>query len=146
MKRYSEEAQYDWHDMVEDPEGEWMRADEVLPRIAELEARANPQDLLNLLRGEFASLSIGFNEDHACNYVIAAGWRDEYGFYGGGRDDDHIQWPSDEERDKAVRENSVWTIQWYPDTPVGFYCVGASTFEAAAKYALTFAERPTDGR
>jgi hypothetical protein len=38
MKRYSEETQYDWHDMVEDPDGEWMRADEVLPRIAELEA------------------------------------------------------------------------------------------------------------
>lgn len=37
---------------------------------------------------------------------------------------------------KAIRENSVWTIQWYPDTPVGFACVGASTFEAAARFAL----------
>lgn len=94
-----------------------------------------PQDLLTLLRGEFSSLTIGFNENHACNYTTAQGWHDD-GFYGGGRDGDHIEWASEDERQKALRENSVWTIQWYPDTPVGFRCVGASTFEAAARFAL----------
>jgi hypothetical protein len=54
----------------------------------------------------------------------------------GGADNERITWSSDEERLKAIRENSVWTIQWCPETPVGFCCVGASTFEAAAHYAL----------
>jgi len=96
----------------------------------------NPQELLTLLKGEFSSLTIGFNDDHACNYATAQSWHDEWEQYGGDADDDRIEWVSEEERLKAIRENSVWTIQWYPDTPVGFYCVGASTFEAAARFAL----------
>lgn len=95
----------------------------------------SPTDLLALLQGEFSSLTIGFNDDHACNYVTAQGYRDKFGRYSGD-DEDIIDWVSPEEREKALRENSVWTIQWYPATPVGFYCVGASTFEAACEYAL----------
>ncbi len=95
----------------------------------------DPERLLKLLKGEFSCLTIGFNDDHTPNYVNAQRWADEYGEYRGD-DDDRIHWVSEEERQKAIRENSVWTIQWYPDTPVGFCCVGASTFEAAATYAL----------
>lgn len=90
------------------------------------------QELLTLLNGEFSSLSIGFNEDHACNYAKAADWD----FYAPESEDSRIEWASEVEREKAIRTNSVWTIQWYPDTPVGFCCVGASTFDAAARYAL----------
>ena len=93
------------------------------------------QELLKLLHGEFSSLTIAFNEAHASNHVDAKGWRDEFGFYTGDAGD-FIQWVSDEERERAIRENSVWTIHWYPETPVGFCCVGASTFEAAARFAL----------
>ena len=89
-----------------------------------------PDDLLKLLHGEFSSLVIGFNDDHAPNYATAQQFSDEYG-------DGRIDWASEEERQKALRENSVWTIQWYPHTPVGFTCVGASSFEAAARYALS---------
>lgn len=96
-----------------------------------------PEDLLALLNEGHTSLIIQFNEDHACNYVDARKWHDDYGRYSGGEDDD-ISWPSNQERLKAIDQNSVWTIQWYPDTPVGSYRVGASTFEAAARYALTF--------
>lgn len=94
-----------------------------------------PQQLLSLLNGKFSSLTIGFNDDHACNYEDAESWHDNSGFYRGDRED-RIDWASEDERMKAIRENSVWTIQWYPETPVGFCCVGASTFEAAARYAL----------
>ena len=94
------------------------------------------QQLLKLLHGEFSSLTVGFNDDHACSYATAQRWHDEWGFYGANRDNDRIDWASEAERLKAIKENSVWTIQWYPDTPVGFHCVGASTFEAAARYAL----------
>ena len=95
----------------------------------------SPEELLVLLNGEFSSLIIGFNDDHACNYADAQRWRDEWGMYSGDRED-RIHWASEEERQKAIKENSVWTIQWYPETPVGFCCVGASTFEAAARFAL----------
>jgi hypothetical protein len=97
----------------------------------------NPANLLELLNGEFSSLTIAFNDDHACSYATAQRWLDEWGFYGGGSTDDRIKWPSNEERLKAISENSVWTIQWYPNTPVAFSCVGASTFEAAAEFALS---------
>jgi hypothetical protein len=40
------------------------------------------------------------------------------------------QFISDEEWGKSVATDSVWTLQWYPDTPVGFYIVSASTLEA----------------
>lgn len=95
----------------------------------------DPEMLKNLLNGPFSSLTIGYNDDHACNYVDAAGWADEFGGYLAD-EDDRIDWVSEDERLKAIRENSVWTIQWYPNTPVGFNCVGASTFEAAARAAL----------
>ena len=95
----------------------------------------NPQDLLKLLNGEYSSLIIGFNTDHSINYADAQRWHDEWGKYGG--DKDTIDWPSEEERMKAIKENSVWTIKWYPETPIGFCCVGASTFEAVAKYVLS---------
>ena len=37
---------------------------------------------------------------------------------------------SEKERLKAVETNSVWKLQWYPDTPIGFYVVCASTLDA----------------
>lgn len=85
--------------------------------------------LLGLLKGEHSSLTIGFNDDHACNYATAQMWRDEWGFYGG-RFDDRIDWVSDEERERAIAQNSVWTLQWYPNTPIGFNCIGASSLSA----------------
>lgn len=95
----------------------------------------SPSELLKLLKGKHSSLLIAFNDDHAPNYATAQEWHDKYGYYDTSRED-RISWVSEEERQKALRGNSVWTIQWYPDTPNGFYCVGASTFEAAAAHAL----------
>ena len=37
--------------------------------------------------------------------------------FGYGEDD----WVSDEQREKAIATNECWTLQWYPDTPVGFH-------------------------
>ena len=36
---------------------------------------------------------------------------------------------SPDEWDKAISENNVWVLQWYPDTPVGFHRIAASTLE-----------------
>lgn len=40
------------------------------------------------------------------------------------------------ERDKCIAQDEIWTLHWYPDTPVGFYMVHASTLEAAVNAAL----------
>ena len=43
---------------------------------------------------------------------------------------DHEDFISPEEWHKAVAEHSVWVLQWYPDTPIGFHRMAASTLEA----------------
>ena len=37
---------------------------------------------------------------------------------------------SPEEWSKAIKEDSVWVLHWYPETPIGFYQIAASTLEA----------------
>jgi hypothetical protein len=46
----------------------------------------------------------------------------------------HYEWISDAERDKAYESNEMWTLQWYPDTPIGSYCFAASALEALLEY------------
>ena len=36
---------------------------------------------------------------------------------------------SDDERQRAIEKDSVWTCQWYPNTPVGSCALAASSFE-----------------
>ncbi|UAB77002.1 hypothetical protein INR77_09095 [Erythrobacter sp. SCSIO 43205] len=92
--------------------------------IEQLEA-----DLRLLLDGEFTSLTIGFNDHHACNYVDAQEYHDRFHEYQGD-ENDIIDWVSEEERVKAISENRVWTCQWYPRTPAGFNCIGASSLSS----------------
>jgi len=40
------------------------------------------------------------------------------------------EWASADEKAKALREDSLWMLQWYPDTPVGFHRLLASSIEA----------------
>jgi hypothetical protein len=37
---------------------------------------------------------------------------------------------SPEEWLKAVKEDSVWVLHWYPNTPIGFTRIAASTLDA----------------
>lgn len=37
---------------------------------------------------------------------------------------------SQDEWHKAVAEDSVWVLQWYPETPIGFCRIAASTLDA----------------
>lgn len=39
-------------------------------------------------------------------------------------------WVSDEQKQKAVATNECWTLQWYPDTPVGFHLRSAADLDA----------------
>lgn len=78
--------------------------------------------LKGLLRGEFSNLTISFNE-HSDSYLTAEK-AVEYGDY------DRVQWVSDEEKLRAIEANSVWMLQWYPDTPIGSHTIAASTLAA----------------
>ena len=41
-----------------------------------------------------------------------------------------FQWVSAEQRAKALETGSLWVLQWYPDTPVGFYALAAADLGA----------------
>ena len=38
-------------------------------------------------------------------------------------------WVSDEQRQKALADDSCWRLQWYPDTPVGFHVLYAADLD-----------------
>lgn len=44
------------------------------------------------------------------------------------------------EYQKALEADSIWELQWYPNTPVGSYLVCASTLEACIESALKVEE------
>lgn len=102
-------------------------SDEVVvvgPRLA-----GGIEDLLRgLLLRDMACLRLSFN-DHTANYVDAA---KEYA--DGEMPDD--EWVSESERDKALGLNQVWTLQWYPDTPVGFHIMRASSLAALLGWVI----------
>lgn len=94
--------------------------------------------LRSLLKGEFSSLTIGFNDLHAPNYDTAQKWSDEVGISEGMQTyNDLRDWVSPEERDRALANNCVWSVQWYPETPVGFHQLYASSFTILIKALST---------
>lgn len=85
------------------------------------------QELLGLLHGKFANLNITYN-DHSVNYQDAA-TAEADGSYG------YVEWVSEDEKARAIEKNSVWVLQWYPNTPVGFCAVASSSFAVCLAYA-----------
>jgi hypothetical protein len=71
---------------------------------------------LDKLPAHKASLHLTHN-DHKSNYLTVA-QAIEYSCFGLADD----EWVSPEQRQKAIDIDECWTLQWYPDTPVGF-CV-----------------------
>jgi hypothetical protein len=100
--------------------------------------------LRSLLDGEFTLLTIGFNDLHACNYQTAKQWSESMGEPDGGLQtyNDLADWVSPEEREKALANNSVWSIQWYPNTPVGFNDLYASSLPALIAAIAALSTRP----
>lgn len=84
--------------------------------------------LRSLLKGKFSHLYLTFN-DHASNYCsVNAAISD--GMY------DHADWVSEEEKARAIAAESVWVIQWYPNTLVGFCAWAASSLSACLEAAF----------
>lgn len=92
----------------------------------------NGTDLEQLLRsklkGEHSSLILSFNDGHAPNYMTAKAYYEE--LFDSKFDCD---WISEEEKQKAFDSNSVWELQWYPDTPVGFNRIIGSSLQTVVE-------------
>jgi hypothetical protein len=48
---------------------------------------------------------------------------------------DAFDFPNEGERQKAINTDELWTLHWYPDTPVGFLSVAAATLDELLRYA-----------
>lgn len=82
-----------------------------------------------------ASMTITHNP-HKDSYQSAQDWIIE-----NESDIEHLyEWISDEERQLAIDTDSIWTIQVYPNTPIGFYAYAASTFETLLAYVNNHAK------
>lgn len=40
-----------------------------------------------------------------------------------------LEFPTAEMKERSIATDECWILQWYPDTPVGFYIVAAPTLE-----------------
>jgi hypothetical protein len=93
-------------------------------RVQALEAnKPNPFDWLPK---HAAALFLTHN-DHKGVYESV---EDHYGHL------EDCDWVSPEEKQKAIELDSVWELQWYPDTPIGSYYVAASSLEAIQKHMM----------
>ena len=127
----------------------WARRSDPALAKAEHVARLGPSGvdpsrmeavLRSLIKGEFSSLILSFNDGPGPNYTTVQAM-DEDGV-------GHGDWVSDAERSLAYASNSEWVLQWYPETPVGFCAIRASSlaaiFDAIATEAGTAATENTD--
>ncbi len=77
-----------------------------------------------------ASLTIAHN-DHKTVYAPIARYAEEI---------DDEQWATPTSRQRCIQSDTIWELQWYPATPIGFYKIaGASLAEilcAGAEWAL----------
>lgn len=46
-------------------------------------------------------------------------------------------WKDDEAKQRAIATDEIWELQWYPDTPIGFYHVAAPTLHELLELAKT---------
>jgi hypothetical protein len=72
-----------------------------------------------------ASLTIQHN-DHKGIYQSAADWIEE---------NEIFRWKDEASQQRAIETDSIWTLMWYPDTPIGSYSIAAPTLEEVLAWA-----------
>ena len=72
------------------------------------------------------------HNEHRDYYESAEEWiADQTCDDGGSR----MGWENEEAKARAIATDEVWTLHWYPDTPIGFFEVAAPTLEELLAYA-----------
>ncbi|WP_063569277.1 hypothetical protein [Achromobacter ruhlandii] len=74
------------------------------------------------------SLHLTRDDDHACNYMTAAEWIE--------RCPEDFQDDPPEEIERMKSANTIWRLQVYPNTPIGFWVIHASTLSTAIDAAM----------
>lgn len=92
-----------------------------------LEAAGMPTGKRIVLPAHKASCHITHN-DHRSSYQTVRQWIEQGCFV------DREDFISPEELERAIETDELWTVQWYPDTPVGFSIAHASSLEALSAY------------
>jgi hypothetical protein len=69
------------------------------------------------------SLHVTRDGDHACNYLTAAQWIESC--------PEDFQDDGAQEIERMKATNTIWRLQVYPNTPIGFWVLHASTLDAA---------------
>lgn len=77
-----------------------------------------------------ASMTLQHN-DHLGYYMTVAQWVEDQEK----QEDPMYEWKSDEDKQQAIDTNELWTLQWYPSTPGGFYAVAAPTLDKAIAFS-----------
>ena len=67
------------------------------------------------------------HNDHKNMYQSVEQWIEEH--------NEFYECRSPEEKQRAIELNEVWTLQWYPDTPIGFHAVAAPTLSELILFA-----------
>lgn len=80
------------------------------------------------------SLHLTRDGDHACNYMTAKQWIEE----GGMHEADVADTPPNELQ-RMKDTNTIWRLQVYPNTPIGFNVWNAATLDAAIDAARSTA-------
>ena len=112
----------------------WILADEFIAaekkRMDDLEARHVRRFLVEILPDHKASLSLEHNSHKDC-YETVEQWEKSLKACSNQDDADPVTfgWVSVEQREKAIKEDSVWCLQWYPLTPIGFFRLFACDLE-----------------
>lgn len=70
------------------------------------------------------SLTLEHNEHRDC-YDPLEEWLSETKY----------DWPSEEAKERAIQTDSLWTLHWYPDTPIGFHSIAAPTLRELLDFA-----------
>lgn len=60
-------------------------------------------------------------------------------------DNTWCNWQSEEHKARAIATDECWTLQWYPDTPVGFCAVAAPTLDECLLFAAEVAADEVSG-
>ena len=66
---------------------------------------------------------------HKCLYQTVQQYLDDRGL-------NNMEWVSPEDRDKSINMDELWTLQWYPDTPVGFCQLASYSIHRLLKAAM----------
>ena len=105
-------------------------ADELRTHHAELEAALRDAARYRWLRDStFNQICLSRNGDHACNYVSAKEWIEECS-------PEWFDGEPVEEVEKMKASGTIWKLQIYPNTPIGFYVLNRSTLDNAIDAAM----------